>query len=73
MPKVLHIIKRFIEAMYIAKGPDEDLRPINVGLLFFSKSPEKFSLAHGLNWCGIKMGRDNGLKSIISKAAYKIS
>ncbi len=29
-------------AMYIAKGPDEFLRPINVGLLFFSKHPEDF-------------------------------
>ncbi|SJN49896.1 ATP-dependent DNA helicase [Sphingobacterium sp. JB170] len=29
-------------AMYIAKGPDEDLRPLNVGLLFFSKEPERF-------------------------------
>jgi ATP-dependent DNA helicase RecG len=29
-------------AMYIAKGPDEDLRPVNVGLLFFSKVPERF-------------------------------
>lgn len=29
-------------AMYIAKGPDEDLRPVNVGLLFFSQTPERF-------------------------------
>ena len=29
-------------AMYIAKGPDEDLRPVNVGLLFFSKEPDRF-------------------------------
>lgn len=29
-------------AMYIAKGPDEDLRPVNVGLLFLSKDPERF-------------------------------
>jgi ATP-dependent DNA helicase RecG len=28
--------------MLIAKGPNEDLRPVNVGLLFFSTSPEKF-------------------------------
>lgn len=28
--------------MLIAKGPTEDLRPINVGLLFFSKTPEVF-------------------------------
>ena len=29
-------------AMNIAKGPDEYLMPVNVGLLFFSKQPEKF-------------------------------
>src|SRR5690606_39204926 len=29
-------------AMYIAKGPEEDLRPVNVGLLFFSHAPERF-------------------------------
>lgn len=28
--------------MLIAKGPDEDLRPVNVGLMFFSKTPEQF-------------------------------
>ncbi|MCL2649873.1 MAG: putative DNA binding domain-containing protein [Candidatus Azobacteroides sp.] len=28
--------------MYIAKGSDEYLRPVNVGLLFFSRTPEKF-------------------------------
>lgn len=28
--------------MLIAKGPTEDLRPINAGLLFFSKTPEVF-------------------------------
>jgi ATP-dependent DNA helicase RecG len=29
-------------AMLIAKGSDENLRPVNVGLLFFSQQPEKF-------------------------------
>jgi len=29
-------------AMLIAKGADEDIRPVNVGLLFFSKAPESF-------------------------------
>lgn len=29
-------------AMRIAKGPDEAVRPVNVGLLFFSKTPEAF-------------------------------
>lgn len=28
--------------MLIAKGPNEDIRPVNVGLLFFSKQPENF-------------------------------
>ena len=30
------------KTMLIAKGPIEDIRPVNVGLLFFSKQPEKF-------------------------------
>jgi ATP-dependent DNA helicase RecG len=29
-------------AMYIAKGSSENLLPVNVGLLFFSKTPENF-------------------------------
>ena len=28
--------------MHIAKGPAEDIRPVNVGLLFFTKEPHKF-------------------------------
>lgn len=28
--------------MHIAKGADEDIRPVNVGLLFFNKTPETF-------------------------------
>lgn len=28
--------------MLIAKGPNEDIRPVNAGLLFFSKQPENF-------------------------------
>ena len=28
--------------MHIAKGPDENLRPVNAGVLFFCKEPEKF-------------------------------
>ena len=28
--------------MLIAKGPNEDFRPVNAGLMFFSKSPERF-------------------------------
>ena len=30
------------KSMYIVKGPVEDPRPVNVGLLFFSKKPETF-------------------------------
>lgn len=30
------------KTMLLAKGPKEDLRPVNVGLLFFSKQPERF-------------------------------
>jgi ATP-dependent DNA helicase RecG len=33
--------------MYIAKGPVEDLHPVNAGLLFFSKAPDLFSLELG--------------------------
>jgi ATP-dependent DNA helicase RecG len=29
-------------SMHIAKGASEDLRPVNVGLLFFSKDPERY-------------------------------
>lgn len=29
-------------SMHIAKGPDEDLYPVNVGLLFFNRTPEVF-------------------------------
>lgn len=29
-------------AMHIAKGAEEDLRPVNVGLMFFCKDPEPF-------------------------------
>jgi ATP-dependent DNA helicase RecG len=29
-------------AMLIAKGADEDIRPVNAGLLFFNKEPERF-------------------------------
>jgi len=28
--------------MYIAKGPDENFRPVNAGVMFFCKNPERF-------------------------------
>ena len=34
--------------MAIAKGPDEQLRPVNAGLMFFSEEPERFSPVRGL-------------------------
>ncbi|QMU31366.1 RNA-binding domain-containing protein [Adhaeribacter radiodurans] len=34
--------KDLCRSMLIAKGPYEDLRPVNVGLLFFSKEPDRF-------------------------------
>ena len=35
-------VKDLAVSMLIAKGPEEDIRPTNVGLMFFSKDPEKF-------------------------------
>jgi len=34
--------KELVRSMRIARGPSEYLRPVNVGLLFFSESPEKY-------------------------------
>jgi ATP-dependent DNA helicase RecG len=31
-----------VRQLAIAKGPDEKLRPVNVGLMFFNKAPENF-------------------------------
>ncbi len=31
-----------VRQLSIAKGPDEELRPVNVGLMFFNREPEKF-------------------------------
>ena len=35
-------LPELVRNMYIAKGSDEYLRPVNVGLLFFTRKPEKF-------------------------------
>ena len=35
-------LEELCRTMHIAKGPDENLLPVNVGLLFFSKEPENF-------------------------------
>ena len=43
-------------AMNIARGPSEHLRPINVGLLFFSEHPEEF---FPRAWIEIVLHKDN--------------
>jgi ATP-dependent DNA helicase RecG len=35
-------LEELCRTMLIVKGPFEDLRPVNVGLLFFTKEPERF-------------------------------
>lgn len=35
-------IEEICKSMQLLKGPDEDLRPVNVGVLFFSKAPQRF-------------------------------
>ena len=35
-------LEELCRTMLIAKGPTEDLRPVNIGLLFFSKEPERY-------------------------------
>lgn len=34
--------KELVRLMQIARGPDEYLKPVNAGLLFFSEQPEKY-------------------------------
>lgn len=46
-------------AMHIAKGPDENLLPINVGLLFFSKNPDRF---FSRTWMELVWNKDNSSK-----------
>ena len=41
--------------MLIAKGPNEDLRPVNIGLLFFSKEPHQF---FGRSWIELVWHQD---------------
>ncbi|WP_147679175.1 RNA-binding domain-containing protein [Algibacter pacificus] len=35
-------LEELAKTMLIVKGPEEDVRPVNVGLLFFTKEPHKF-------------------------------
>lgn len=46
--------------MLIAKGPNEDIRPVNVGLLFFCKEPERF---FNRAWIELVWHEDNSGKS----------
>ncbi|MBU2557043.1 MAG: putative DNA binding domain-containing protein [Bacteroidetes bacterium] len=45
--------------MLIAKGPNEDLRPVNVGLMFFCKTPERF---FNRAWIELVWHEDNSSK-----------
>lgn len=45
--------------MNIAKGPDEDIRPVNVGLMFFSPHPENF---FNRTWIELVLHKDNSGK-----------
>ena len=42
--------------MLIAKGADKDIRPVNAGLLFFNKAPEKF---FPRSWIELVWHKDN--------------
>ena len=48
-----------LKAMYIVKGPDEFLMPVNVGLLFFSRNPEKF---FPYSWIEVVLHKDDSGK-----------
>lgn len=48
--------------MLIAKGPNEDIRPVNVGLLFFSKKPEQF---FNRTWIELVWHKDDTGKNFI--------
>ncbi|WP_134089822.1 RNA-binding domain-containing protein [Olivibacter sp. XZL3] len=47
-------------SMHIAKGADEDLYPVNVGLLFFNRTPEKF---FSRAWIELVVHRDDSGRS----------
>lgn len=48
------------KTMLIAKGPNEDVRPVNVGLLFFSKEPQRF---FDRAWIELVWHKDNSGKN----------
>ena len=49
--EITHLsIAELCRKLHIAKGSNEDLKPVNVGILFFTKEPEKF-----LNRCWIEL------------------
>jgi len=59
--------------MHIVKGSDEYLRPVNAGLLFFSREPENSLTGVGLKSSGTKMMWAIILPNIILRARYTIS
>jgi len=62
------------KSMHIVKGPSEDARPVNVGLLFFFRDiPKPFSQELGLNWFGTKILLEGILKSITLKVQFTCS
>ena len=50
--------------MLIAKGPDEDLRPANVGILFFCREPERF---FSRCWIELVWHKDNSGRNFTEK------
>lgn len=52
------------QQMRIAKGPDENLRPVNAGLLFFSKEPDRF---FDRAWIEVVIRRDEAGKQFSEK------
>lgn len=57
-------------SMHIAKGADEDLYPVNVGLLFFNRHPTNSFPALGLSWWFIGTIAGGHLASTILKGRY---
>ena len=57
-------IAELARQMNIAKGPDEFLRPVNVGLLFFTNSPEEY---FPRSWIELVWHKDDSGRNFIEK------
>lgn len=57
-------IAELARQMNIAKGPDEFLRPVNVGLLFFTNSPEKY---FARSWIELVWHKDDSGRNFMEK------